>query len=90
MGDDICWDGYYQLLNELRVCADKLRPWYDIDKVKPWSVYVWTKGEDGQNVFDIEADRIVSYVDGHKIPGDAISVIEEIMKKLKEIERWGR
>lgn len=76
---------YYQLLKELRACAEKLRPWYDIDKVKPWSVYIWTKGEAGQNVFDIEADLIVYYVEDHKIPEDAMPVIEEIMKKLKEL-----
>lgn len=85
MGDDICWDEFNQLLNELRVCTEKLRPWYDIDKVKPWSVYIWTKGENGQNVFDIEADRIVYYVEDHNIPEDAMPVIEEIMNKLNEL-----
>ena len=34
--------------------VDRLRPYYDIDKIKPWSVYVWSKTnsiDDSENLF---------------------------------------
>ena len=40
------------------------------------------------NLFDIEVDGIYYYVKDHKIPEDALPIIEEIVEKLKEIERW--
>ena len=68
--------------NALRAAVDKLRPYYDIDKVKHNSVYVWTIGDDGDNVFDIQKDRIVLYDKGHVIPDDVIPIIREIQACL--------
>ena len=68
--------------NALHAAVDKLRTYYDIDKVKYNSVYVWTKGDDGDNVFDIQKDRIVLYDKGHVIPDDVIPIIREIQTRL--------
>lgn len=83
--------------NELWELADKLRPWFDIDKVKPYAIYVWTKddpnNEDnpfGTNVFDIYADclQFYSYGKPWQIPSEALTIIHKIQEKLKEIERY--
>lgn len=76
-----------ELYNELEEISKELLPYYDIDKVKTYSVYVWTKGEHGENVFDIQADEIVFYVEDHVIIKEAEPIIERIKLKLIEIER---
>lgn len=86
------------IYNELRDLAHQLEPWFDIDKVKPYSVYVWTKGEDldddeypfGENVFDIYADDIQFYRCNHcwRLPNEAMPIIKKIQEKLKEIEKF--
>ena len=75
------------LYNELEEISKELLSYYDVDKVKPYSVYVWTKGEYGENVFDIQADEIVFYVEDHVIIKEAEPIIERIKLKLIEIER---
>lgn len=74
-----------ELYHELRELTNKLRKWYGIDKIKWYSVYVWTEDE---NVFDIYADEIVYYVKDHIIPNEAMPIIQEIQEKLKEIDRY--
>lgn len=83
---------YNQWYNELWNLANKLRPWYDIDKVKDYGVFVWTKDTDageGENVFDIEANELVFYTcfnkcnHNHKVIEEAKPVIKEIQKHLK-------
>lgn len=82
------WEEKYE---DLRVAAGELDPYYDIDKVKAWSVYVWTKpcneDEHGKNVFDIEKDEIVFYDKNHIIPEEVMPIIENIQNKLKELDR---
>jgi hypothetical protein len=79
-------DKFYKLYDELVEVAHKIDPYYDIDKIKPYSVYIWTKSDFcGENVFDIEADKIVYYVQDHVIPIDVMPIIKEIQAKLKEI-----
>ena len=68
--------------NALHAAVDKLRPYYDIDKVKHNSVYVWTKGDDGDNVFDIHKDNVIFYDANHVIPDDVIPIIREIQTRL--------
>ena len=34
---------YNELYEELVEVAHKIDPYYDIDKIKPYSVYIWTK-----------------------------------------------
>ena len=77
------FDRWYQ---ELWYLAQELEPYYDIDKVKSWSVFVWTKDtetEEGENVFDINDDGIVMYIKDHKIIEEAKPIIEKIQKHFK-------
>ena len=82
---------FYRLYDELREICKEIRPYYDIDKIKFYSVYIWTKGSwegkwfNGENLFDIQADRIVFYVKDHEIIEEAKPIIVMIQKKLKEI-----
>lgn len=85
-------DKYFKLYDELVEIANEIRPYYDIDKVKSYSVYIWTKEVDDNgydcrdNVFDIQADKIVFYDKEHRIIEDALPIIIKIQSKLKEIE----
>ena len=79
-------DRYHQLRKELwHFAHEQLAPYYDIDKVKDYSVYVWTKGDDGENFFDIYENKIVWYVPDHVIPEEVWPIIREIWYKLEEI-----
>lgn len=75
------------LYDELVQISKEILPYYDIDKIKSYSVYVWTKGEDGENVFDILADEIVFYVKDHVIIEEVKPIIKKIQLKLKEINQ---
>lgn len=70
---------------ELREAAFDLETYYTIDKVKPWSVYVWTKGDDGENVFDIEPDKLTYYVKSHEVIKEAVPLIQRVQQKLREL-----
>lgn len=74
--------------NALHAAVDKLRPYYEIDKVKHNSVYVWTKESDDaiytENVFDITKGEIILYDKRHVIPDDAMPIIREIQAILME------
>lgn len=74
---------YDLLYNELVEVSKELLPFYEIDKVKPLSVYVWYKDV---NVFDIQANNIVYYDYTHKIPEKFNVVISRIQSKIKEID----
>lgn len=85
------------MFKELWNLSHELSPWFDIDKVKTYSVYVWTKGDDededypfGENVFDIYADRLHFYHCHHQwdLPIEAMPIIKKIQDKLKEFERF--
>jgi hypothetical protein len=82
---DIYENGLY---DELRVAAHRLEAWFSIDKIKPYSVYVWTKEPHDENVFDIFADHLQFYACDMpwEIPNEAIPIIEGIQKKLQAIE----
>lgn len=78
---------------ELCEAVKELQPYYDIDKIKPYSVYVWSKPNNyesdnvddwGVNLFDICEDRIIYYVDGYTIPNEVMPIIENIQHKLGE------
>lgn len=76
------------LYDELVLISRELRPYYSVDKVKSYSVYVWNLGDieddDHENIFDIMADEIVFYKK-HEIVEDAKPIIEKIQSKLKEM-----
>lgn len=83
------------LYDELVRAAREIEPYYDIDKIKSYSVYIWTKGNEdadintdeywGSNVFDIQEDRIVFYVEDHIIPKEVMPIIQNIQSKIKAI-----
>ena len=63
-----------------------LLKYYDIDKVKPWVVYVWSKEDDiekTENLFDIYKEEIVFYTKNHYIEPEALNIILKIQEKLK-------
>ena len=78
---------YYELYEELVEISKEILRYYDIDKIKPFAVYIWTKpyDDDGENVFDIYDDEIVFYNKEHKIIEEALPIINSIQCKLKEI-----
>ena len=82
---EICFmDEFYM---ELHKAVDQIRPYYDIDKVKWYSVYIWTKDDgdiSGDNVFDIQKDKIVFYDKNHVIPDEVMPIIRNIQSKLME------
>lgn len=77
-------DEFYK---ELRQVVKEIEPYYDVDKVKPYSVYIWTKAKSdhypfGDNVFDIMKDEIVFYDKNHVIPEEVMPIIRNIQSKL--------
>lgn len=75
-------DEFYR---ELYKAVEEIRPYYDVDKTKPYSVYIWTKDTDdswGENVFDIMKDEIVFYNENHVIPDEVMPIIRNIQSKL--------
>lgn len=81
--DDV-W--YYDNLWDL---ADKLRLYYDIDKVKNHSIYVWNKAdnlEEQDNIFDIKANEIIFYTDDHTIIEEAKPIIEDIQEFMRKYD----
>lgn len=90
---DIYENGMY---DELWNLAHELTPWFDIDKVKSHSVYVWTKDSDdpdcpfGDNVFGIYQDYIQFYTSTKPwvLPNEAMPIVKKIQEKLKEIEEY--
>lgn len=82
---------YEYEFDKLFKIAHEIEPWYTVDKVKDYAVYIWTKDTDNdfrKNVFDIEADNIVFYTDHNIIP-EALPTIWRIQKQLKKVEIIG-
>lgn len=80
-----------RLYDNLVKTADEIRPYYDIDKVKWYSVYIWTKEietDEGENVFDIQKDNIVFYVKDHQIIEEAKPIIRKIQARLKVLSHY--
>lgn len=83
---------YEYEFDKLFKIAHEIEPWYDVDKVKDYAVYIWTKDTNegfGENVFDIKADDIMFYVE-HEIIPEAIPAIKRIQEQLKKIEIIGK
>lgn len=70
---------------ELRQAVKDIEPYYDVDRIKSYTVYIWTKDTDddfGENVFDIMNDEIVYYTKDHVIPEEVMPIIKNIQTKL--------
>lgn len=83
---------YYALYNELCEIALEITEWYDIDKTKPYGVYIWDKKRD-YNQFDIYESELIFYKDcmgeyDYHIIEDAKPTINKIQNKLKEINQF--
>lgn len=83
------YDGNYDKLVEL---VEPLKEYYDIDKIKPWGVFVWNKSEgtdfdfeNDENLFDILADKIIFYGNNNEnaIIEETKPIIEKIQEQLK-------
>lgn len=101
--EPVFYTPYDKLYDELVLIANELRKYYDIDKIKPYSIYVWSKnstGDYGDNIFDITADKIVFYENLEKFDGsnydesiivkESNPIIERIQLKLKEIKNLSK
>lgn len=80
------WDLLYK---ELVKVSKEILPYYDIDKVKSYAVYIWTKTEnedDSENVFDIMEDRIEFYDELHQIPNEVYPIIDKIQIAIKNLK----
>ena len=74
---------YYKKYKKLWEISQKLRPYYGIDKVKSWAVFVYSK-ENEEDIFDILKDKLIFY-NGYKetdINKQALPIIKEIQKQL--------
>lgn len=71
---------------ELFKVVDEIKPYYDVDKIKSWGVYIYTKdGEDGswgENVFDIMKDEIIFHKEDYVIPDEVMPIIRKIQSRL--------
>ena len=87
-------DKFVKLYEELEDIVDKeLSLYYGVDKIKWYSVYVWTKESycgayDNENVFDIMKDEVVFYVKDYMIIEEAKPIIKKIQAKLKELDTY--
>ena len=87
-------DKFVKLYEELEDIVDnELEPYYGVDKIKWYSVYVWTKESylgayDNENVFDIQKDKIVYYVKDHVIIEETKPIIKKIQTKLWELDKY--
>ena len=83
-------ENFYKLYNELVEICNEIRPYYEIDKIKSWAVFIYDyddekNSESGNGLFDILPDELIWYVDDHTIIEEAKPIIEKIQNKLKEL-----
>ena len=87
-------DEFVKLYEELeQLVNEELSPYYGVDKIKWYSVYVWTKENysgayDNENIFDIQKDKIIYYVKYHIIIEEAKPIIKKIQMKLQELDKY--
>lgn len=79
--------------DKLYEISQKLRPFYDIDKVKSWGVFCFSKVEEGfgDDTFDILEDKLIFY-NGYKyedIPKEALPIIKDIQNQIKLVKEEG-
>lgn len=69
--------------------VDRIRPYFNVDKTKPYAVYIWSKPETdddfGKNLFDILEESIYIYEPSFEIPAEVLQIIMDIQKELRNI-----
>lgn len=82
---------YSRMYSELVPLAHKLDKYYDIDKIKPFGIYVWGPDSQGKdtNIFDIYSSGIRVW-QPCSIHPDALPIIAEIIRHLKKMEKYGK
>lgn len=88
--DKLTVNDYYNYYEKINQKSKDLLPYYDVDKVKPYSIYVWTKGENGMNVFDIEEYEIYMYEENHEINPEALPIIKELQEMMIKLTKIGK
>lgn len=78
-------DNFEMQYEKLREICEEILAYYDIDKIKPYSVYIWTKGKNSHNVFDIQKDEIIIYDKEHDTIQEAKPIIQKIQLQLQKI-----
>ena len=79
---------FFELTSELERIAHGLDKWYNLSKIKWYGVYVHSKDNPDENLFDIFDDKIAYYDDFHIIPPEAMAIIIEIQGQMKKIDDW--
>lgn len=87
--DKLTANDYYNYYEKINQKSKDLLPYYDVDKVKPYSIYVWTKGRDGKNVFDIEEYEVYMYDESHIIIPEALPIIKELQEMMIKLMKIG-
>lgn len=77
-----------ELISDLERIAHGLDKWYNLSKVKWYGVYVYSKDEPSENLFDIFDDKIMYYGDSHVIPPEAMSIVIEVQNQMTKINNW--
>ena len=73
---------YGRMYDELIVLSHKLDPYYGIERIKDYGIYVWGPDSQGHdaNIFDIYSNEIRVWRPG--------SIIAEIIQHLKKMEKY--
>ena len=79
---------FFELTSELERIAHGLDKWYNLSKIKWYGVYVHSKDNPDENLFDIFDDKIAYYDDFHIIPPEAMAIVIEIQGQMKKIDDW--
>ena len=79
---------FFELTSELERIAHGLDKWYNLSKIKWYGVYVHSKDDPSENLFDIFDDKIAYYDDFHVIPPEAMAIVIEIQNQMAKINEW--
>lgn len=77
-----------QMYSDLWDLLQDLRVWYSIDRANSSGIYVWTKGEDSEDLFDILPGEIVMRDKDYVIPDEVKSTVFAIQEKLYDINNY--
>ena len=80
---------YGRMYDELIVLSHKLDPYYGIERIKDYGIYVWGPDSQGHdaNIFDIYSNEIRVWRPG-SIISESLPIIAEIIQHLKKMEKY--